>query len=135
MLLKDSNPTGVTDSTPVLVDCKPAMRMVGSKAPRTSISLPKISAMELRYSAWVNRLMLATWPALAHSTPASDAKTVKESKETVRLRIRDFRSLSNGNSGVNSSQRYRKEIDRKAVFTNSLHESRCLAVVYKDLGR
>jgi len=60
MLLKDSNPTGVTDSTPVLVDCKPAIRMVGSKAPRTSISLPKISAIELRYSAWVNRRMLAT---------------------------------------------------------------------------
>ena len=38
----------------------PPVRLVGSNEPRTSISLPKTSAMELRYSCSVSRRRLAT---------------------------------------------------------------------------
>src|SRR5881394_12623 len=89
--------------------------MVGSKAPRTSISLPKISAMELRYSAWVSRRMLTTeelGAPLAETVQASDANTVKDRRETANFRMRDFRFLSDGNSDLNSSQRYRNGIER-----------------------
>ena len=55
ILLKDSKPAGVTDSKAVEAASRPPVRLVGSNEPRTSISLPKISAMELRYSCSVRR--------------------------------------------------------------------------------
>src|SRR5690349_3789229 len=94
ILVKDSKPTGVTESTAVLVDCRPAIRMVGSNAPRTSISLPKMSAMELRYSSWVSRRMLATWELAAIAGAAlrlTAPRTVKERTETANFCMRDFR--------------------------------------------
>jgi len=60
ILLKDSNPTGVTDRRAVETAARPFVRAVGSNEPRTSISLPKISAMELRYSCSVRRRRLTT---------------------------------------------------------------------------
>src|SRR5678815_1950924 len=96
ILVKDSNPTGVTDKTDVLAACSPPTRMVGSKEPRTSISLPKISAMELRYSSWVSRLMLTTcelgaaWAATIAVVIAPADKTDRDRRETARLRMRDF---------------------------------------------
>src|SRR5690348_18361530 len=59
ILLKDSKPAGVTDSNAVEAASRPPVRLVGSNEPRTSISLPKISAMELRYSCSVRRRRLA----------------------------------------------------------------------------
>src|SRR6516225_8271254 len=91
------------DSTPVLVDCNPPMRSAGSNVPRISISGPKISAMELRYSAWVSRLRLTTseLAALAAGLPAARPaeNTTVDSNNAARLRIRspaepEYRSTS-----------------------------------------
>src|SRR6185295_9057078 len=93
ILVKDSKPTGVTDKTDVLAACSPPTRMVGSKEPRTSISLPKISAMELRYSSWVSRRMLTTCElgaAWAAAKIAPVDKMVRDKREAARLRMRDF---------------------------------------------
>jgi hypothetical protein len=60
ILLKDSKPTGVTESEAVEAAVSPPVRLVGSNVPRTSISLPKMSAMVLRYYRSVRRRRLAT---------------------------------------------------------------------------
>src|ERR1051325_1868058 len=79
ILLKDSKPDGVTESEAVDTAARPCDRTVGSNEPRTSISLPKISAMELRYSCSVRRRRLTTYArsgggAATATTPPEIAK-------------------------------------------------------------
>src|SRR5215831_13712490 len=84
ILSKDSKPTGVTDRRPVEIASRPFDRLVGSNEPRTSISLPKISAMELRYSCSVRRRRLTTKESLAGGAARATAPPqIAEIKDTA----------------------------------------------------
>src|SRR5882757_3337127 len=108
ILVKDSNPTGVTERTAVLAASKPPTRRSGSNTPRTSISGPKMSAMELRYSPWVNRLRLTTSelaaaiagaaltamdPEASNAVERTEAKMVRMRKSWAKLRDVERHSL------------------------------------------
>ena len=90
ILLNDSNPVGVTESSVVEVAASPPARIVGSNTPRTSISLPKMSAIEWRYSCSVRRRRLTTYESSLDcaATIAAPPQIANASAKAARIGFR-----------------------------------------------
>ena len=87
ILEKDPKPTGVTDKTVELAATMPPIRMPGSNMPWTTMSLPKISAMELRYSGSVRRRSATTLSLLAAAQTATPELTQTRKATAVSMTL------------------------------------------------